>query len=159
MQNTFVTLVSSNMDNKTSKFITDVTSGKSTSAFCFTESEGGGAVHRLGHREQLNMKIRYRLLSEYGEYNIYPPSVGCAVFPRCAVFTTITLLFHTPWDQRHTFASQLASAYAWLRTHEKSNCRYLESGRFPPHSPFLKFQSALAPTGRRWICPLLLSQE
>lgn len=57
MQNGFVTLMSSNVDNKTLEFVTDVTSGKPPSALCFAEGEGGGAVHTLGHHEQLNMRI------------------------------------------------------------------------------------------------------
>lgn len=78
--------MSSNMDNKTSRFIMDVTSGKSISAFCFMENEGGGAVYTLGDCEQLNIKICYKLLFENGEYTINSPSVEYAVFQWCPVF-------------------------------------------------------------------------
>lgn len=44
IQNSLVTLMSSNTENKTLGFITDVTSGKFTSVFCLAEGEGWGEL-------------------------------------------------------------------------------------------------------------------
>lgn len=64
-----------------------------------------------------------------------------------------------PWDQRHTFQVRWPHLTPSIELIKKELQVTWNVDVFPPHSPFLKFQSALEPTHMRWIYSLQLSRS